>query len=143
MNKIKEGFNDFYSIEFNNFFPKSLITDEILPTFNDTQKDIIVDQLFYKNASDFKKVIKMSQRSVSIISTIIDEDEYENFQDLSNNFFFSKSLINSINHSQLILGIIDFSNRLEHLEIRIDSDTVEKLFKSLTLEKSSGIFNLF
>lgn len=85
MNKIKEGFNDFYSIEFNNFFPKSLITDEILPTFNDTQKDTIVDQLFYKNCSDFKKVIKMSQRSVSIISTIIDEDEYENFQDLSKN----------------------------------------------------------
>jgi hypothetical protein len=41
-----------------------------------------MDQPFYKNAGDFKKVIKMSQRGVSIISTI-DEEEYENFQDLS------------------------------------------------------------
>ncbi len=82
MIKIKEGFSDFFSIEFNTFFPKSLIIDEILPTLNVSQKDIIMDQPFYKNAGDFKKVIKMSQRGVSIISTI-DEEEYENFQDLS------------------------------------------------------------
>ena len=49
-----------------------------------------MDQPFYNNSGDFKKVIKLSSRGISIISTIIDEDEYENFEDLGTFLFYCK-----------------------------------------------------
>ena len=83
VNKIREGFSDFYAIEFNNLFPRSLIIDEILPSLNAIQKDSIRDQQFYKNCPEFKKLIKMSQRMMSVCSMNMIEEEYENLQDLS------------------------------------------------------------
>ena len=87
MNKVIDGFAEFYMIEFNQLFPRTLLIDEILPTLNALQKDNLREQPFYKNCPDFKKLIKMSQRVMSICPMNMIEEEYENLQDLSKNIY--------------------------------------------------------
>ncbi len=84
LNKLKEAFADFYSIESNDLFPKKLIMDEIYPSLTVLQKELIRAQEFYQNASEYRRIREnYAPLLVSICSIDILESEYESLADLS------------------------------------------------------------
>ncbi len=142
VNNILDGFKDFYSIELKELFPRRLIIDEILPMLTNEQKDLIQMQHFYKTASDHKRISNIMNSHIALVNSkfsidIAEEGGYINLSDLSiiSIFFllYSKTKIHLV--FQLITDFIQFCKKLDQLEIRIDSDTVKRLYKALTLEQ--------
>lgn len=83
LNKLLDGFRDFYSIESNNLFPKQLIQDEIYANLSQTQKEYLKEQDFYRTASEFKKICDdyNNKFQTSITSVDLNMHEYEYVED--------------------------------------------------------------
>jgi hypothetical protein len=85
---------DFYSIESNDLFPKKLLSEEIFPMLATQHKDQLKEQSFYKNASEFRKIVdeknENSHLHMSFNATSVEllESEYEILADMGVLIFF-------------------------------------------------------
>lgn len=112
---------DFYLIESRELFPMALLVDDIWISLNFMQKELITSEDFYKNSADYKKMEDPSvKKNMLVRQNTLDliEEEFETFENLT---------------------MSEFSKKLDALEIIIDIDTTSRLFKALTLGKSSTL----
>ena len=127
-------------IESNELFPKNLLVDEIAPQLSVLQIEMIKEQNFYKSSSDYRKIAD-KEKHLSLSSIDILENEFEILDDLSlysDNFIIKHKIIET--NCFLIKDFAEFCKRLDQIEVRIDLDTTERLFKALTLEESPSIY---
>jgi hypothetical protein len=85
MGKLKDSFEDFYAIESKELFPRSLIIDQIWPSLNMVQKEMIKTQKFYLNATEHKRLNDnpKEHRSMNTLNCFdFFQYEYENLSDI-------------------------------------------------------------
>jgi hypothetical protein len=120
LGQVRESFEDLYSIESRELFPRALLVDDIWSSLNFMHKEQLTGEHFYKTAPDYKKmddpnIKKNLARSSSIEQVGEDCEQVEN------------------------LTLTEFSKKLEALEIIVDIDTTSRLFNALTLGKNSTL----
>ncbi len=87
--KIKEAFKDFYSIDSNEVFPKTFITEELWVSLSFAQKESIKADDFYRNSLEYKKISDESNKFAHLThQTSLEciEEEYEILDNLCKYF---------------------------------------------------------
>ncbi len=74
--KIKESFEDFYSIDSKEIFPINLIEDEIWSSLSPSQKEMIKEEKFYKNSFEYKKIAQ----TIGKKNTLVNQNSIEELQ---------------------------------------------------------------
>lgn len=115
---LLEGAIDLYKIESNEIFPKQTLIDEIIPTLNASQRDVLFSQPFYKSAPDYRKIVREEKNQFLSFSSSIDliEKEYDHLDSISFNDFRKRLSIHEVHILLILLNSLDYSKLFYRLE---------------------------
>ncbi len=124
------AFADLYSIESKDLFPRQLLLDEVWPSLYFIQRDLITESAFYKNSTDPIRQLEDSNTTTTATKTKFPQFMHQNL---------SCDLLMEEYELCEDLSLADFTAKLDTLEIRIDIETTDRLFNSLTLGQGTAV----
>lgn len=127
LGKLIDGLNDLYLIDSIEIFPKLLLNLVIIPSLSPNLKEKLFEESFYIGVPNSRK---FDNNEVSFMRTISldSSSDHEGFIDLRD------------------FDLTEFCEKLEELDIRLNSEVIQRLYEALTIEstKLNGItFYLF
>jgi hypothetical protein len=123
-----DAFADLYSIQSKDLFPRQLLLDEVWPSLYFIQRDLITESAFYKNSKD--PIRQLDDSNTTATKTKFPQFMHQNL---------SCDLLMEDYELCEDLSLADFTAKLDTLEIRIDIETPDRLFNSLTLCQGTAV----